>query len=184
MNGSDSALEMTIEPDASDFADRLLHDAIHKTWLYNIRAHQMLSRFMRAAEVLAVSCHGERRQVQNCPRQVRVYRGRPYANLDIDCSRCEFCIDSSEEGRLLCTARHRLALPEDFEKPYEERSSLYPEQQMPLKTEMARAGLCPKCGGRLVEKNGSKGPFLGCSRYPFCHFTAERRADGEVSFSL
>lgn len=25
--------------------------------------------------------------------------------------------------------------------------------------------LCPKCGGRLVERTGPHGPFLGCSNY-------------------
>ncbi len=29
----------------------------------------------------------------------------------------------------------------------------------------------PGCGGRLVERNGRFGPFLGCSRYPSCRYT-------------
>ncbi len=30
---------------------------------------------------------------------------------------------------------------------------------------------CPKCGSRLLEKNGKFGKFLGCSNYPNCRFT-------------
>jgi len=30
---------------------------------------------------------------------------------------------------------------------------------------------CPKCGARLIKRNGKFGPFLGCSNYPKCNFT-------------
>lgn len=32
-------------------------------------------------------------------------------------------------------------------------------------------GVCPQCGGRLVERNGRYGSFLGCSNYPRCRYT-------------
>jgi len=31
--------------------------------------------------------------------------------------------------------------------------------------------LCPQCGSDLVERSGSKGKFIGCSRYPKCTYT-------------
>ncbi len=33
------------------------------------------------------------------------------------------------------------------------------------------SGICPRCGGKLVERSGAYGPFLGCSNYPQCKFT-------------
>ena len=33
------------------------------------------------------------------------------------------------------------------------------------------SGLCPRCGGRLVERKGAYGRFNGCSNYPKCKFT-------------
>ena len=30
--------------------------------------------------------------------------------------------------------------------------------------------ICPKCDGKLVERQGSYGKFLGCSNYPKCKF--------------
>jgi hypothetical protein len=30
--------------------------------------------------------------------------------------------------------------------------------------------ICPRCGGRLVERKGKYGQFLGCSNYPYCKF--------------
>lgn len=35
------------------------------------------------------------------------------------------------------------------------------------------AGICPKCGGKLVERRGRYGVFYGCSNYPKCKFTKQ-----------
>lgn len=32
-------------------------------------------------------------------------------------------------------------------------------------------GICPKCGGRLILREGRFGSFYGCSNYPNCRFT-------------
>lgn len=32
-------------------------------------------------------------------------------------------------------------------------------------------GICPRCGGKLVLRNGKNGQFYGCSNYPNCKFT-------------
>jgi ssDNA-binding Zn-finger/Zn-ribbon topoisomerase 1 len=37
-----------------------------------------------------------------------------------------------------------------------------------------RKGLCPRCGGELVEKEGEYGKFLGCSNYPNCKYTKKK----------
>ena len=31
--------------------------------------------------------------------------------------------------------------------------------------------ICPKCGGKLVTRNGMYGKFIGCSNYPICKYT-------------
>ncbi len=38
------------------------------------------------------------------------------------------------------------------------------------------APLCPRCGKPLVRRNGSRGPFWGCSGYPHCRFSADLSA--------
>lgn len=35
----------------------------------------------------------------------------------------------------------------------------------------ARQGVCPRCGGVLVRREGKYGAFLGCSGFPACRFT-------------
>lgn len=35
------------------------------------------------------------------------------------------------------------------------------------------SGICPKCGGHLIGRNGKYGPFYGCSNYPKCRFTTQ-----------
>lgn len=35
-------------------------------------------------------------------------------------------------------------------------------------------GICPNCGGALVERKGKYGTFTGCSKYPSCRFTVKK----------
>lgn len=35
------------------------------------------------------------------------------------------------------------------------------------------SGICPKCGGHLIRRNGKYGTFYGCSNYPKCRFTTQ-----------
>ncbi len=35
----------------------------------------------------------------------------------------------------------------------------------------ASAGICPKCGKKLVTRKGKRGVFVGCSGYPKCRYT-------------
>ncbi len=41
--------------------------------------------------------------------------------------------------------------------------------------QMERVGICPKCGGSLVERSGRYGMFYGCSSYPGCTYTRPYR---------
>ncbi|MDO5575355.1 MAG: topoisomerase DNA-binding C4 zinc finger domain-containing protein, partial [bacterium] len=36
-------------------------------------------------------------------------------------------------------------------------------------------GICPKCGGQLVERKGKYGAFTGCSNYPKCRYTVNNK---------
>lgn len=38
----------------------------------------------------------------------------------------------------------------------------------------ASCGICPKCGGSLVLRNGKYGSFFGCSNYPKCRYTMDK----------
>lgn len=41
---------------------------------------------------------------------------------------------------------------------------------MQANKEKAETGVCPKCGGQLVERRGKYGAFWGCSNYPNCRY--------------
>jgi hypothetical protein len=34
-------------------------------------------------------------------------------------------------------------------------------------------GVCPKCGGHLINRNGKYGSFFGCSNYPKCKYSSK-----------
>lgn len=33
--------------------------------------------------------------------------------------------------------------------------------------------ICPDCGGKLIERKGKYGIFIGCSNYPKCHYKSK-----------
>ena len=41
-----------------------------------------------------------------------------------------------------------------------------------VKKQKEKSGMCPKCVGALVLRNGKYGKFYGCSNYPKCRYTA------------
>jgi len=41
------------------------------------------------------------------------------------------------------------------------------------KEESLSSGRCPRCGGKLVLRDGKYGKFYGCSNYPRCRFTQQ-----------
>ncbi len=44
-------------------------------------------------------------------------------------------------------------------------------EQISKREETIAKGHCPRCGGELVLRKGTYGPFYGCSNYPRCKFT-------------
>jgi len=38
-----------------------------------------------------------------------------------------------------------------------------------------KKGICPICGGTLVQRKGPYGDFLGCSNYPKCKFILKEK---------
>ncbi len=40
-----------------------------------------------------------------------------------------------------------------------------------------KEGICPRCGGNLIERKGKYGSFKGCSNYPKCKFTQKIERD-------
>lgn len=44
------------------------------------------------------------------------------------------------------------------------------QKYVEYKNELADQGICPRCYGKLVKRNGKKGEFYGCSNYPKCRY--------------
>ncbi|MCM1284073.1 MAG: topoisomerase DNA-binding C4 zinc finger domain-containing protein [Muribaculaceae bacterium] len=56
-----------------------------------------------------------------------------------------------------------------------ERASIVTTPEIGIKPELVKydAAICPECGGKLCEKSGRYGRFIGCSNYPKCRYTRE-----------
>lgn len=62
-------------------------------------------------------------------------------------------------------------------KPSSERVSMVVTPAAEMKPMQIKydASVCPECGGKLREKNGQYGSFIGCSNYPKCRYTRKIR---------
>lgn len=45
------------------------------------------------------------------------------------------------------------------------------EKEIKNNKEINQENTCPKCGGKLIKRNGKYGDFIGCSNYPKCKYT-------------
>ncbi len=48
------------------------------------------------------------------------------------------------------------------------QSAVYTRQQL------ERNLICPRCGSKLIIRNGKYGKFYGCSKYPYCKYTLSK----------
>ena len=61
---------------------------------------------------------------------------------------------------------HIVANKEDLKQhKYNAKSQQYKSRNLISK------GVCPRCGGQLILRQGKYGSFYGCSNYPKCKFT-------------
>ena len=60
------------------------------------------------------------------------------------------------------------------EDPDRKKKHIHSIRQSVAERELKIANMvCPRCGGKLVERQGRNRVFLGCSNYPHCKFTAQ-----------
>jgi len=133
----------------------LIENGESKYWIYNAYENKYLKKFYLAADKRSIIPRGYAELVDGCPKEVRSWHGKPYAYFFDDCLECQYCISHSYEDGMLCSGRQRISSIQDF-----------------TTLEFLRKGICPNCGGQLVQRTGRYGVFLGCSRYPHCKFTA------------
>lgn len=47
------------------------------------------------------------------------------------------------------------------------------KENISVRSQKVKSGVCPRCNGVLIERKGKYGRFLGCSNYPDCTFTSK-----------
>lgn len=156
-----------------------------KYWKYNSLESKYLRKFYHAADKRNVISRGYAQQVDGCPIAARSWHGKPYANFIDDCLYCQYCISHSFEGGMLCSGRQRISSIQDFNTPEEIRVKESTDALTAQKYDLLVKGICPNCGGQLVQRTGKYGDFLGCGHYPHCKFTASvDKATGEIKMKV
>jgi len=133
----------------------LLNDNERKYWIYNNKIETIIEKLQSKCKI-PTTMHGFEWHTEYCPRNVREYYGKSYANVTDNCCGCEYClgvteqISSEEDSYVICSAA------ESYRKPIKKEE---------------KALNCPKCSGKLVIRYGTFVRFYGCSNFPRCNYT-------------
>jgi len=65
----------------------------HKSWVFNAAEHRKREEVLSTGKVMRTVRRGFATHVDGCPIQVRVWKGRSYANVIDDCVSCEYTLD-------------------------------------------------------------------------------------------
>lgn len=152
--------------------EELLYNSENKEWIYNGKREETYKRFVQVPEYKDVIARNFAFHVDYCPIKVRVWKGKPYANVIDDCDGCKFLIGSKRFGnnreKILCSGKARIGSLEDFDIPLETRIKEFDLKKEEEKYDMISKGRCPQCGGGLKIRQGRYGEFFGCGNYPHC----------------
>lgn len=78
-------------------------------------------------------------------------------------------IISLETKQWIIETLNKYLVYEDDEKHQNHMAHI--QQSKYRRTYRISQGVCPECGGKLIQRNGKYGIFYGCSNYPKCRFT-------------
>ncbi|TPG68646.1 hypothetical protein EEL31_09005 [Brevibacillus laterosporus] len=70
----------------------IINDVSNKKWLYNKRMEQVKNNAINFAERKDLVQRGAASHVDNCPKGIRKWRGKSYANVMNDCIYCKYCL--------------------------------------------------------------------------------------------
>ena len=165
-----------------ELSEILLGKSSRKSWAYHTLEEEWLNRFYQVSDKRRIVTRNFNNHIDYCPLAVRRWHEKPYANVDLDCSECQYCISIDyETDELFCSGRERIATLEDFNIPKAERIRKSNESLSSYRYNSFADGRCPYCRNLLILRDGKYGQFWGCRSYPHCTFKALINPDtGEV----
>ncbi|MED1665712.1 competence protein CoiA family protein [Brevibacillus laterosporus] len=92
-----SAIEISLIDCDRNFAwqaleSLIVNDVSNKKWIYNKRAELVKNKALNLSERKDLAQRGATSHVDNCPKEIRKWRGKSYANVMNDCIYCEYCL--------------------------------------------------------------------------------------------
>ena len=86
--------------------------------------------------------------IQGYTKYIKSYKNIVFTDEEVNayCDQLQSCKDNMN---LLSGLRHVISTKKRFES----------------------TNICPRCGGNLLEKHGTKGRFIGCENFPKCRYT-------------
>lgn len=90
-----------------DLRNILINSCSEKQWIFNKFLNNSIKTLYKISKVYPVeyreikSYKYEVYHIDDCPKKARIYNGRPYANVELDCYECEYFIEDDMYNPLL-----------------------------------------------------------------------------------
>lgn len=88
--------------DEEYLTDILINKLENKKWIFNNKADKFYKRITNYAIPLELQSRGFTVHVDNCPLNVRIWRGQPYANFIDDCHDCTYYFNKIDNNKIFC----------------------------------------------------------------------------------
>lgn len=91
----------------------VLYNKKNRKWLNNHKANVLRTKFLATCDVIKPTLRSMAIHADDCPMAVRVWKGKPYANVIDDCLGCEYCFDLGQNmNTIFCAGRKKITTME------------------------------------------------------------------------
>ena len=102
-----SSISRAFSPD--ELLDAVVRRTDNKKWVFNAKAEKYKQMLLATGERKRSVSRGFATHVDYCPINIRVWKGKSYANVIDDCLYCDFILDVGENMKdIICGGKHKI----------------------------------------------------------------------------
>lgn len=110
-----------------DLKNILINNCSEKQWIFNNFVETNVKKLYYVSKIYPVTDRTSRYNkelyhVDNCPKKARIYNGKPFANVELDCYECEYFIEDDTYNPLYapesirCVGQAKIKTVDDLKK--------------------------------------------------------------------
>lgn len=108
-----------------ELIDLVVNQTTNKKWIFNRKTEYYTEKFLRTGDRKKIVHRGFASHVDHCPLYKRIWKGQSYANFIDDCACCEFLLQASSGGEIICGGRNKIRTFDELKEFYSPKQAPY-----------------------------------------------------------